>query len=184
MVKLNHFASRIEKPLDVLEVDWVNVKLLHDAYWKWNTALNVVPWSGRGANIPEALTEAIACLCMNAKLIRGGEGDIVLPDGKIGEVKATSLNSGDLTSFSPSEYFDCLFFVQADLSNAHTYSVYDLEMSRGTLDQVQVSGNQSFKNQADQGRRPRFSIIDKIIIPKNLQPKWTVNVETKSILPH
>ena len=155
--------------------------MLHDAYWSWNDVLNSVPWADRGANIPEALTEAIVCLCTNSKLIRGGKGDILLPNSKIGEVKATSKASNDLTSFSPSEHFDNLYFVMADPNNNTVYSVYDLNIGRKMIEKVQVSSTQTFKDQADAGRRPRFSIIDTFIIKKSLQPTWKVDIKKHTI---
>lgn len=168
---------------EYLDVDWDNIEKLHDAYWPWNTALNEVPWSQRGANIPEALTEAIVCMCIKGKLIKSGMGDILIPGSKIGEVKATSKTDGDLTSFSPSELFDKLYFVIADPKNSHIYAVYDLRMNRKDIEKIQVSNSETFRDQANQGRRPRFSIIEKVIKAQKLSPTWLVDVKKHQVLP-
>lgn len=163
------------------EVDWENIEKLHDAYWPWNFALNEVPWSQRGANIPEALTEAIVCMCIDGKLIKTGMGDVLVPGPKIGEVKATSKTEGDLTSFSPSEIFDELYFVIANPDNPHIYAVYDLKMNRADVEKIEVSSSQTFLDQASQGRRPRFSIIEKVIKAQRLSPTWSVDVKKHSV---
>jgi hypothetical protein len=169
------------KVTEYSDVDWQNIELLHDAYWPWNKALNDVPWSQRGANIPEALTEAIVCMCIGGKLIKTGMGDVLVPGPKIGEVKATSKSEGDLTSFSPSEIFDCLYFVIANPTKNHIYSVYDLKMNRKDVEKIQVSNSETFRDQAEQGRRPRFSIIEKIIRAQRLTPTWLVDVKSHTV---
>jgi hypothetical protein len=160
---------------EYIDVDWHGVEMLHDAYWPWNAALSQTPWAERGANIPEALTEAIVCLCTDAKLIRGGVGDILLPNRKVGEVKATSKPTGDLTSFSPTEEFDELYFVMANPQNNHIYTVYDLGMSRREVEKIRVSSTQTFKQQSDEGRRPRFSVpedqLQELMLETNHHPQ-------------
>jgi len=166
---------------EYIDVDWHGVEMLHDAYWPWNAALSQTPWAERGANIPEALTEAIVCLCTDAKLIRGGVGDILLPNRKVGEVKATSKPKGDLTSFSPTEEFDELYFVMANPQNNHIYTVYDLGMSRREVEKIRVSSTQTFKQQSDEGRRPRFSVIEKIIKERVVTPTWKVDIKKHQV---
>lgn len=165
------------------EVDWQNIEKLHDAYWPWNKALSEVPWSQRGANIPESLTEAIVCMCVGGKLIRNGVGDILFAKSRIGEVKATSKTEGDLTSFSPSEIFDNLYFVMADPKTTHIYSVYDLKMDRSDVEKIRVSSTQTFRDQATARRRPRFSIIEKVINAQKLEPTWVVDVKSHTVSP-
>jgi len=166
---------------EYIDVDWHGVEMLHDAYWPWNAALSQTSWAERGANIPEALTEAIVCLCTDAKLIRGGVGDILLPNRKVGEVKATSKPKGDLTSFSPTEEFDELYFVMANPQNNHIYTVYDLGMSRREVEKIRVSSTQTFKQQSDEGRRPRFSVIEKIIKERVVTPTWKVDIKKHQV---
>ncbi len=162
-------------------VSWSKVKVLHNAYWQWDSALRATPWSRRGANIPEALTEAIVCLCTQSELIISGSGDILLPSGSIGEVKASSKSTGDLSSFSPSETWDSLFFVIAKPNDQHDYHVYDTGMDREQIGKIKVSRTETFDQQAASGRRPRFSVIEKVLIANLLEPKWKVNIENQTI---
>ena len=163
------------------QVSWHGVKALHDSYWSWNSALRATPWAKRGANIPEALTEAIVCLCTGAELITQGSGDVLLPDGRIGEVKATSLDTSDLSSFSPSETWDTLFFVWAKPTSNPNYLVYDTNMNRQEVGELFVNSFETFDQQASANRRPRFSVIKSIIDAKGLKPSWHVDMKNQIV---
>jgi hypothetical protein len=165
----------------VIDVTWDSVHELHIAYRAYDDALRRVPWSRRGANIPEALTEALVCLCTDGKLKTSGEGDLLLPDGRIGEVKATSKPDGDLSSFSPQESWDTLFFVIANPGDGFDYHVYDTEMSRSDFGVIQVSKAHTFNDQAMAKRRPRFSIIEKVISEYDMEPTWRVDIQKRLI---
>ena len=165
-----------------LEVDWTNLQILHYAYLEWQSVLRNIPWATRGANIPEALTEAIVCLCTGGKLKTGTKGDILLPDSRIGEVKATTLDRNDLTSFSPNSPFDNLYFVRFSFSDSDKYSIYDLRMNRDDLYNFKMNENETFGEQAENKRRPRFSIIENIINPNKLTPTWVVSMSEKRII--
>ena len=164
------------------EVDWTNLQILHYGYLEWQSVLRNNPWATRGANIPEALTEAIVCLCTGGKLKTGTKGDVLLPDSRIGEVKATTLDRNDLTSFSPNSPFDNLYFVRFSFSDPNKYSVYDLQMNRDDLYNFKMNEYETFGEQAEDKRRPRFSIIENIINPKNLTPTWVVLMSEKKII--
>lgn len=170
-----------ENRIGAVEVDWRQLKRLHNAYVVWNKALRDTSWASRGANLPEAISEAVVCLCTNGTLIVSGHGDIKLPDGKIAECKATTLQSNDLTSFSPASNFDNLYFVMYSMSEENLYKVYDLKMSRNDLNPIKVNSRSTFRDHANQGRRPRFSIIKMIIENLNLKPTWLVDVSKEKI---
>jgi hypothetical protein len=171
--------------MELIDVNWEQLQKLHFAYIAWDEALRSTSWSARGANLPEALSEAVTCIATGSKLIRGGHGDLQLPTGKIGEAKATSKAGKDLSSFSPTSEFDNLYFVQllTEAPNKHIYEVYDLKMNRKQIELVQVSKKQTFGDQARAGRRPRFSIYRTLIKPVAMRPSWTVDVGAKVVTP-
>jgi hypothetical protein len=165
-----------------IKVDWKNASSLHEAYWNYRLITENVPWANRAPNMPSELTEAIVCLCTGAELIDEGHGDILLPNGLVGEVKGTSSSEGDLSSFSPSSDFDNLFFVHMDAKDYNIYYVYDLGLSRSEISGIRLSKSATFADQSKGKRRPRFSIINQIIKPSNLKPKWKVDMAKREII--
>lgn len=141
-----------------------------------------VPWAKRAPNMPSELTEAIVCLCTGAELIDEGHGDILLPKGLIGEVKGTSSSDHDLSTFSPSSEFEKLFFVHMDPQSHDVYHVYDLGLNRKSIGGIMVNSTSTFADHSEGNRRPRFSIIDQIIKPKNMKPTWRVDMSRKTII--
>lgn len=165
-----------------VKVDWTSAVSLHEAYWNYRIIASSVPWAKRSPNMPSELTEAIVCLCTHAELIDEGHGDILLPGGAIGEVKGTSSYEGDLSSFSPSSEFDKLFFVHMDPSSHNIYHVYDLNMARRDLSGIKVNNSSTFADHSRGNRRPRFSIINQIIKPRNIKPTWKVDMSKRAII--
>lgn len=165
-----------------VKVDWLNASLLHEAYWNYRIMATTVPWAKRAPNMPSELTEAIVCLCTGAELIDEGHGDILLPKGLIGEVKGTSSSDHDLSTFSPSSEFEKLFFVHMDPQSHDVYHVYDLGLNRKSIAGIMVNSTSTFADHSEGNRRPRFSIIDQIIKPKNMKPTWRVDMSRKTII--
>jgi hypothetical protein len=92
---------------------------------------------------------------------------------------SVSFNS-DLTSFSPSEQFDDLFFLRLDKRNDELY-IYDTGINSDALKQVKVNSFETLKEQQDAGKRPRFSVINFIIKPLGLEPVAKLNLRTLQI---
>ena len=169
--------------METVQVQWEEVQKLWEGYKKWKAVLSEISWV-RGANLPEGLSEAIVCLSAGASLVRSGHGDIQLSGGAIGEVKATSLPLGDadLSSFSPRSEFDKLYFVEILSVDDGTFLVYDLGFSRADVEKIMVNASETFKEQADAGKRPRFSIREEIIEKEDLKPTWQVDVPNAKVL--
>lgn len=140
------------------------------AYRDYSRQIKSRSYYNRNVVLPEGLTEGIAAYCFGGKLLRGMSGDIMLPDGSIGEVKGSS--SSGPNSFSPSEWFDRLIYVKYDLND--TFEVYDLNRTRADIEHIKVKKDQTFKEQADVGRRPRFIIQKEIVDKEGLQPTFRV----------
>jgi hypothetical protein len=54
-------------------------------------------------------------------------------------------------------------------------------MSRRDVEKIKVSSSQTFKQQSDEGRRPRFSVIEKIIKEKAVTPTWKVDIKKHQV---
>lgn len=67
----------------------------------------------RKANFPSGISEAVVGHVYGYDIITSGSGDLYDPkNDRIVEVKATSNYNIDLSSFSPSEFYDNLVFVR------------------------------------------------------------------------
>lgn len=153
------------------------------AYFLWKELNALIKNShNRGLNFPETISETLLCSAMGFELNRGTGGDALDPiSGEIIEAKATSNWDGDLTSFSPSESFDLLFFVRLN-QREDRVSFYNTGIDSNALKQIQISKAQTLGQQQAQGKRPRFSVINQIITPNNLKPIAVVDLRSKKII--
>lgn len=139
-------------------------------YWKWkelNTSIK--QFYSRGVNLHEMITEFICCYANGflSSLGGGSEDAINQETGELIQVKGTSNWNSDLTSFGPESKFDCLHFVRLKQDENKMY-LYDIPVDK--LDDVMVNRNESVRDFKNAGKRPRFSIIEKYIIPNKLEP--------------
>ena len=102
-----------------------------NAYFKWKDLNTYISNnSHRGMNMPDAISEPMACYCLGFLWNRGSEvGDATDPKNnrKI-EFKATSRFDGDLSSFGPKCQFDDLIFLRFKLDDNLLY-IYDLKIN-------------------------------------------------------
>lgn len=93
------------------------------AYFLWKELNALIKNNhNRGINFPETISETLLCSAMDFELNRGTGGDARNPiDGSIIEAKATSNWGNDLTSFSPNEDFDLLYFIRLNQRNDEIY---------------------------------------------------------------
>ena len=140
---------------------------LYDAWMQYRRSLKI--FRGR-ANIPPELTESIVCYTLGYKLVGSGHrGDATDRQDSVIEIKATSIE-GDLTSFSPKgQYWKKIYFVDVyDKDDTEEIKIYDL--SKIDFNKISVNKRETFKEQADNDRRPRFSIKNQIIKERKLKP--------------
>lgn len=136
--------------------------------------------SSRGVNIHEGISEVIVCYVNGFEHSVGrGSEDAFTDFGEQVQIKATSNYDDDLTSFGPRSEFDLLHFARLDKVNDIFY-LYDIPLEE--LDETYVNSTQTFRDQQLQGRRPRFSIIKKIIIPQELDYYASVDLRTGRII--
>lgn len=135
----------------------------------------------RGINLPEAITEPICCYVNGFSLSTGsgsGSEDALTDNYETVQVKASSNFNSDLTSFGPKSEFRYLHFVRLNQSENKMY-LYDIPTK--DLNEIYVNEYETFKDQQEQGRRPRFSIINKYIIPQDIKAYAIVDLETGDI---
>ncbi len=169
--------------IETVPVTWDEVKAIWAGYKAWSSVLKKISWV-RSANMPEGLSEALVCLCTDGLLIRSSHGDVLLPAGEVAEVKATSLPSDtpDVSSFSPVAKFANLYFVERVEGTNDEFYVYDLGLNRTAVERLKMNARQTFKDQADAGRRPRFSIRKLIVRDLGRSPTWHVDLNAMNVV--
>lgn len=149
------------------------------AYFSWKeTSSQVKGLNGRGVNLPEAISERIVCYVNGFSLATGeGSYDALSSDGKTIQIKATSRFYNDLTSFGPQSEFEDLHFARFNLDKDEVW-LYDIASKDLGLDDIVLGKkkNETFSQQQDQKRRPRFSIIKEFIEKYHLEPYKKVNL--------
>ena len=149
-------------------------KLIKDLYHDWKKLNDRLKAIGtRGINLPETISENAFCLffadCVRTVGLKKGKCSFVCINTQTGsriQIKATSVKS-DLTSFGPRSEWDELYFLDFSKGDGSFKAylimpddIYSRNMNKG----------QTFAEQQAQGRRPRFSIIDSIIVPEKRKP--------------
>lgn len=159
-----------------------------DIYFHWKQLdAEIKTLSGtRGINFPSEISEYLACyalgIMVNKQSLNGDAVDMNDPDNpKIIEIKGSSTNETSApNSFSPREHFDDLVFVRLDKHN-DILKIYRLGISSNDLKKIKVNRTQTVEEQQKQGRRPRFSIQDKIVAGRNLKPTAIFYIRDKKI---
>ncbi len=168
--------------MDLIVIDKSRFKDAVRAYWLWKELNNYIKNShNRGINFPETISEAMTCYALDLRLNRGSGGDAVDPrTNEVIEIKASSNWDRDTTSFSPSEQFDHLYFARLKQREDELY-IYDLGISSEELKQINVNRTQTVEDQQRQGRRPRFSVINKIITERGYQPLCYIDIRKEQV---
>lgn len=151
--------------------DQKTLKFLFNLWLKLNKAIKVI--STRGINFPEAISENAFCLFFKdyERVVELAKGKcsydcINIKTGARTQIKASSTPS-DLSTFGPRSEFDKLFFLDFSKLDG-SFAVYDIKLD--WIYSMQVNKKQTFLEQQTQARRPRFSIVKKIIEPRKLKP--------------
>ncbi len=156
-----------------------DIKHIGQLYWLWqklNMAIKLI--STRGINLPEAISENAFCLFFpTVRVVKLAKGKcsydcISTETGKRIQIKASSMKS-DLTSFGPRSEWDELYFLDFSTGNG-SFKVYKIDAE--WIYAQKMNEGQTFTEQQAQGRRPRFSITQKIIKPLKLNPIKICNI--------
>lgn len=159
---LNHKKLTFKKDNMSIEI----VEILLDNYIKTfdlikNINKSLSKKKIRNQNFPSEISENIVkfVLCKKYKVMPSwdtNEGDLTILNKKI-EVKGF-MSTGPL-SFGPSENWSLLYFVNAIDFQKKNFKIYEIKLSNNdTLwSNIKINKNESYKDQCNQGRRPRLS---------------------------
>ena len=180
--------GRARKAINHMTVTKEKFEKLCDAYFTaWKIPNKVWKELGkdmgnrRGINLPESFSEIIGAYALEWKLVVGGGGDACRGkhDEIIVEIKSTTIEK-DTSSFSPKEKFDELWFVKINTQTDRAL-IYNIHLDSTSIRSIQLTKTKTFGDQADNGRRPRFSLIKKIIEPKRMKPLFEVDIKRKKV---
>lgn len=134
---------------------------------------------GRMINIPEVVSEGLFAYLFNAVRTNGKTGaksyDCVMRETGEGiQVKAAQIEE-DLTSFGPDSEWDRLFFM--DFHKGSSVDIYEIPSDAIYNKVLNKSKNETFKEQQEQGRRPRLSLKKDIIQTLNITPIRTFKLK-------
>ena len=157
------------------DFDMYDYEKLKEIFRKW-TDINsdLKSLGGRNLNVPDVFSEAIYCIVFNAVRTNGTAHSYDAVDKSTGEgiqVKSASI-ANDCTSFGPTSTWDRLIFADFAPTGKVDGKIWFYE-----IDSEDVYGmvlnerkGETFADLQAQGRRPRFSIKNKIIKEKGLSP--------------
>lgn len=157
---------------NLIAIDDARIDETCNAYFKWKDLNTYISNnSHRGINMPDAISEPMACYCLGFLWNRGSEvGDATDPinNRKI-EFKATSRFDGDLSSFGPKTVFDDLIFLRFNLDENLLY-IYDLNINSEEFGTYPANQKETIADQKKQGRRPHVSLYKLFVEAKGLKP--------------
>lgn len=153
-----------------------------EAYFLWKDLNNYVKSiDTRGINMPDVISEPIACYALGYTWNRGSaSGDATDERGRKIEFKATSRWDGDLSSFGPKCQFDDLVFLRFNLTENKMY-IYDLNIDSYQFGQMPANKKQTIRQQQQQGRRPHISLYDMFVVGRNMEPTVIFNIRTMRV---
>lgn len=148
----------------------VDFQYVQAAYRHWKALNEIISTNlaSRKVNLPEAISENIACHAMGYTRNMSNSGDATDRYGNLIEIKATSNFNSDLSSFSPDTHFDKLIFVRMNLEEDKAY-IYDLNLNGVQFGALKVNYTETVADHQRAGRRPRLSLIQ-YINQNNLEP--------------
>lgn len=165
------------------EFDKEDYRKLKDIFKKWleiNKQLKEL--NGRALNVPDVFSEALFCIFFNAVRTNNqpfaGSYDCVTKDtGEGVQVKSASIPI-DCTSFGPTSTWDILYFIDLAPNGEVDGNIYFYEIDSSKIYSLVLNKkkNETFIDQQRQGRRPRFSIKNKIIKKYGVKPILKINL--------
>lgn len=148
--------------VSTVQIDEQRLDTVCHQYFKWKDLNTYVKQeSTRGINMPDVISEPMACYCLGYLWNRGDvAGDATDPHtGQKIEFKATSNWDGDLSSFGPSSTFDNLVFLRFNIEENLLY-IYDLHINSDELGTYPANKKQTIHEQRLQKRRPHVSLYN------------------------
>jgi len=142
----------------------------------------------RQINTPEAMSEGIFCMMTGAIKVLNKKPKLP-PKVKSSfdcynqstksriQIKA-SANLNSPSTYGPKSQWDQIYFIDFQLDNEFNggYRIYEIESKLIENVIVNKKENITFKEMQETGKRPRFSIYNKIIKPFNIEPRYVDNL--------
>ena len=163
------------------EIKKIDFEKALDAFFDWKKLDEEIrELSGtRGINIPSEITEVMVTYPLGLKICTCGAGDAFDDkNNKVYEIKGSS--SKGPNSFSPSEEYDEMLYVKLS-DDRSEFRIYKTGFSSEDIKKIKVNETETVEDQQKQGRRPRFSIQDKIVDAKGLEPDAVFYIREKKI---
>lgn len=147
-------------------------------YDSWKNQQNIcVMLHSRKPNCPEGVSERIFCFVTGSTIIKKAIGmkstsfdAYNVSTGKTIQLKTTSSDSNDLTSFGPDSKWDELYFMSITTST-DSFKIWKID--NDLLYNCKVNATQTFRDCQATGKRPRLSIFKEIINKYRLKPLFT-----------
>jgi hypothetical protein len=169
-----------ECTLELMSFSESDKKQWKELYDLWNKLrLGMKDYGSRSPNFPEGLSEVAFCLYTGSKRFISLKGKssasfdtFNIETNRAEQIKASSVGK-DTTSFGPKSEWDDLYFLDFYNEGKYdgTFNVY--KISSEMIYSVKVNKNQSLTDQQAEGKRPRFSIINKFIKTGKVRPLAT-----------
>ena len=154
------FTESVKNELVKDYFDWKRINERQKAY------------QARRLNFPESISEGLSCYCLgllrtNKTVIHGAISsscDAINPNtGLTYQIKACSTieknpTSGSPSTFGPRSEADELFYLHMDCNEDKMYFYRVSE----NIENIMVNKSQTFKDQCDEGRRPRFDLLPRV----------------------
>ena len=153
--------------------DLSDYEMLKDIFHKWTDINKDLKYlGGRNLNVPDVFSEALYCIFFNAVRTNGTAYSYDAVDRTTGEgiqIKSASI-ANDCTSFGPTSTWDKLIYADFAPKGQVDGNVwfYDIVLNE--------KKGETFRDQQEQGRRPRLSMKSKIIKANNLKPIKKINL--------
>lgn len=170
------------KPATGLKYDYNDFLEMKTIYSNWKTLNEALEALGsRSLNVPDLLSEGLFSYLFNVLRTNGSinSNGYDAYDDKTNEgiqIKSCSIDN-DCTSFGPKTHWDKIYFMKFHPKSVdglvEIFDITDIDLDNIVLN---ASKNETFKDQQDQGRRPRFSIQKEIIDKYNLKPIKTIKL--------
>jgi len=152
-------------------------KRLFELYKNWRRLCDdLISINSRAVNLPEGLSEGAFCLETGSVRLTGSINGanssfdcFNFNSNRRIQIKACSVLP-DLTSFGPNSVWDEIYFLDFFRKGEWNgkFDIYRIE--NDLIYNHQVNSFQTLRQQQAQGRRPRFSIYQKIIQEREIEP--------------
>lgn len=164
------------KPTMGIYYDDEDFKTMKKIYSDWKALNDMLEnFKSRALNVPDLLSEGLFCYLFKVYRTNGtahsSSYDAFDLENNVGiQIKSCSIEN-DCTSFGPRTHWSKIYFMKFyPKSEDGLVEIYDISNFELNSIIMNAKKNETFKDQQDQGRRPRFSIQKEIIKKYNVKP--------------